>query len=446
MVVTQITILCIPLLNKLSETGQKALLFLAGLSAVYTVHLAVYLFPSYAIALIGIILLGMGVLAFVPLLSTFHIIRLLKKQNDSFTAHKKWFWSGFYIPLVVTLVFMLGYASTKVKVNKAIEEHSFNESQLPRSLYLRQNLKLSNIDKYFLDANYEIRKKEFVWSANGEYHDPIALISSAVFGKIKLSSTEIDFLFENLYEYQHENNPRFWSGIDLHTDSVHTTIDVFPKHRIAYVEKVIDVSCARKESWRTEQEAIYTFNLPDGGIATSLSLWIDGREEKAALSTRGKADSAYSSIVGRERRDPAIMKWQEGNRVVVNVFPVRHDLPRKFKVGFTIPIKTDGNLSALSDVYFQGPDISKGRENLLVTFHDGVPNGIKNPMNLSEQDRSFSRIGEINAPLVLNWNAPELGRETFCFDENCYSVVPKKRALHRLQTSICSHGYQYVLD
>lgn len=427
MVVTQITMLCIPMLEGLNKPRQKVLLFFTGLSTVFTIHMAVYLMPAYGFGLIGIILLGIGMLVFVPLLSSIHFIRLLKKQNDVFSKHKKWFWSGFYLPLVVALIFMIGYSSTQQKLNSALEEYTYAQSTLPRSLYLRQNINFSDIDKHFLDANYKIKKRDFVWRAGGKYHDPIALVSAATFGEINLSSSEMDFLFESLYEYQHENNPRFWSGIDLHTDLVNTTIDVFPEQRVAYIEKVIDVSCDCKEGWRTQQEAIYTFHLPEGGIGTSLSLWIDGREEKAALSTKGRTDSAYSSIVGRERRDPAIMKWQEGNRMVVNVFPVRHDLPRKFKVGFTVPIQTEQGISVLGDVYFQGPDISTGQENLRVEFHDGLSiEQIENSLNLSEKEGSFYKNGEINKPWVLSWKAPELSNESFCFSGNCYSLEPEQ--------------------
>ncbi len=37
-----------------------------------------------------------------------------------------------------------------------------------------------------------------------------------------------------------------------------------------------------------QQEAVHFFYLPEGAVATSLSLWIDGVEEKSRLTTPPK--------------------------------------------------------------------------------------------------------------------------------------------------------------
>jgi XrtN system VIT domain protein len=93
--------------------------------------------------------------------------------------------------------------------------------------------------------------------------------------------------------------------------------------------------------------------MPEGAVVTSLSLWINGNEEKAILTTKEKADSAYKTIVGAERRDPSVVHWQEGNSVSVRVFPVLPGESRKFKIGITAPLeRVKGN--CVMKTFFKG--------------------------------------------------------------------------------------------
>jgi hypothetical protein len=56
-----------------------------------------------------------------------------------------------------------------------------------------------------------------------------------------------------------------------------------------------------------------------------LSLWVNGIERE--FDYQEKKKKAYNQIVGVEYRDPSLMQWREGIKVVVRVFPIRHDLP-----------------------------------------------------------------------------------------------------------------------
>ena len=112
-----------------------------------------------------------------------------------------------------------------------------------------------------------------------------------------------------------------------------------------------------RSRFRNQQEALYTFYLPEGGVVTSLSLWIDEKEEKAILAGKSRADSAYTTIVGRERRDPSIVHWQEGNCVTVRVFPCTSEEDRMFKIGVTAPLKDDAQSLIYQNISLQGPPV-----------------------------------------------------------------------------------------
>ena len=117
-----------------------------------------------------------------------------------------------------------------------------------------------------------------------------------------------------------------------------------------------DVAC-KKEGWASN-EAIYSFQLPEGAVATSLSLWVNGIERKGVLTTKEKAETAYKQIVGVEMRDPSLMQWREGNRVVVRVFPISFEMPRTFKCGFTTPLKANEKTLDYESLSIKGPNLS----------------------------------------------------------------------------------------
>ncbi len=146
-----------------------------------------------------------------------------------------------------------------------------------------------------------------------------------------------------MYNSRHEAEERLWSGENLVTSHINTNIKLWPEYSMAYTEKVVTVSNTRNKGWQTEEEAIYTFHLPEGGVVTSLSLWINGQEAKAILTTKEKASQPYNTIVGTERRDPSVVHWQEGNRVSVRVFPVFSNESRMFKIGITSPLQLEHN-------------------------------------------------------------------------------------------------------
>jgi len=133
-----------------------------------------------------------------------------------------------------------------------------------------------------------------------------------------------------------ETEEQLWSGNDLFTKNIKEDVKIFTDNRIAYTEITMDIACA-ENTWG-QKEAIYSFQLPEGAVATSLSLWVNGVERKGVLTTKEKAAAAYKQIVGIEARDPSLMQWKEGNKVVVRVFPISYELPRTFKCGFTTPL------------------------------------------------------------------------------------------------------------
>jgi XrtN system VIT domain protein len=197
-----------------------------------------------------------------------------------------------------------------------------------------------------------------------------------MFGDIGIDEKTVEAVLNIRKDFRHLTQRRLWTGTSLSTTSISNNIRLFPQYRLTYHEKTFvihnDENKQDRDWWFTAntQEALYTFHVPEGSIVTSLSLWINGREEKSRLSTARKADSAYTTVVGVERRDPAVVHWQEGNRITVNVFPCTKEEDRTFKIGFTAPMKIENGKMWLENIWFEGPEFSTARE-VTQIFVDG---------------------------------------------------------------------------
>ncbi|HEY0770978.1 MAG TPA: XrtN system VIT domain-containing protein, partial [Sphingobacteriaceae bacterium] len=198
-------------------------------------------------------------------------------------------------------------------------------------------------------------------------HDPFVILGTMI-TKTSLSDEDRISILRSISDSRHRSHERLWSGDNLVTSNIVTDIDIYRDHHLAYTEKYLDIKnmSTRNRWWGNTEEALYTFRMPEGSVVTSLSLWVNGKEEKAILTSKGKATEAYETIVGKERRDPSVVHWQEGNTVVVRVFPCTPSEQRKVKIGFTSPLReTDGSLR-YQNITFEGPSANEAKETVRV--------------------------------------------------------------------------------
>ncbi len=71
-----------------------------------------------------------------------------------------------------------------------------------------------------------------------------------------------------------------------------------------------------------EAEARGLVQLPPGAVVADASLWVDGTERRAVITSRGKAQEAYRQVVVVERRDPLLVTTSGPDQVQVQCFPV----------------------------------------------------------------------------------------------------------------------------
>jgi XrtN system VIT domain protein len=343
--------------------------FINGFSFTIILYFALYLIPVMPYSFIGIIALGLGFYGLVPalviIIHSLTVLRYLIRNRVYFIA----FGAGFSTVVISLILFTIGLSLESNKIAKTAMIKSFSDNDgLPNYIAVSQNLKPNFFNEILL-------KKDIVYTGPDDFfsfdnfnrfsnqqfnerktHNPFISIAYLFCKDPGLSNDDKISILKSNFDKRLETEEQLWSGEDLFTKNIKEDVKIYPESRLAYTEITMNIAAAQ-DSWR-DGEAIYSFQLPEGSVATSLSLWVNGMERKGVLTTKEKAKKAYNQIVGVEYRDPSLMQWKEGNKVVVRVFPVNYKTPRKFKCGFTTPLKVEDNEMKYQSLSIKGPNIS----------------------------------------------------------------------------------------
>ncbi|WP_207495395.1 XrtN system VIT domain-containing protein [Aridibaculum aurantiacum] len=407
--------------------------FLLGVTTLLFTYLAIYLVPLYMVGVAAFFLLGISLHTFVPLLFIIFSIVLLRRILVVFPKGLYSFLVGVVLVLLVAGGFVWKWNSIVSTINKEYRTQLVDgDEMLPAWVRVSQKIVAGPITERVLKAGlaYSLPSDDVSFMRMPERnfgeqqkHDPLVMLSAMTTDRVQLSSEERINILRSLYDNRHQAEERLWSGENLVTDHVHTRLKMWPQLRIAYTEKIITVTNTNKRTWSNSEEAIYTFQLPEGGVVSSLSLWINGQEEKAILTSKEKAATAYNTIVGRERRDPSVIHWQEGNSVSVRVFPVLAGESRMFKVGITSPMAiTTGDL-VYNNISFEGPSTAGAKEVVKAEVVNERKVIVPSSFN-SMSANKFEKEGKYDPVWSLSCSLQPLVPGAFAFDENVYTVAP----------------------
>ncbi|MEN9609396.1 MAG: hypothetical protein RLZZ628_210 [Bacteroidota bacterium] len=433
-------LLLFPYYDRLPAWGQSILGFVQGTSWLMSLYLIGFIGPLQIYAIPLLVVLGLSIHALVPLFWLITLTKHIRKNWDN-NRYKKSVVMGFLMPILALSLYLLRWNSVQNVIKASKTNYYLHETHkdLPQWVVLSQTLPNDILTETILTSPAISQRPDWTAGLNfgnnmRKYHNPFALIAMASLGEISLDNETVVHLLESKYDARHNTHRRLWSGTHLHTKTISTNAEIHAAHRLAYIEKTMTIHYQdNREGWLwgdNQQEAVYTFHLPEGSVMTSLSLWINGLEEKSRLTTRGKADSAYTQVVGRERRDPALMHWQEGNRVTVTVFPCTANEDRVFKMGCTIPLTEKGDKLSLKSIWMEGPDLSEAYEKIAIRFAGGGKQSLllaPTQKLLLTNDNTYS--GAYLPDWSLDMEAPPISTQTFDFQGNNYRMERWKPAM-----------------
>ncbi|HEX8039194.1 MAG TPA: XrtN system VIT domain-containing protein [Chryseosolibacter sp.] len=408
---------------------------LLGSALLLYLYLAIYVADFYMLGSVGVILFGVGGHIFVPLLLFFSVVRLLMVTHRKKNIGARPVIAG----VLISVAFVTGFAvkwNARVKAIDRLANQSVihSDTELPVWVKVAQTVDNDWITERILKSKlvYTISNNHFHWDffGNGNdwdekrKHDPLVFITGGI-SRSSLSDDDRKNILKATTDSRHKAEERLWAGDNLSTAYIVTDVDIYPELRIAYSEHYLNIRNNALNSdrwWGNTEEAIYTFQLPEGSVVTSLSLWVDGNEEKAILTSRQKAAAAYTTVVGREARDPSVVRWQEGNTISVRVFPCTPQEERKFKIGITSPLPVVGNKVAYRNVTFRGPNAGSATQLSRVRFvgetpNTGLPDGFTR--NLKGE---YIREGEYDPDLTITMDALPIRTNQFSFDGFRYSL------------------------
>jgi len=396
-----------------------------GSGLVLAVYLCIFLGPIIFISIPALILFGISIHALVPLGFFFYFLRAWWFKTEENSIQRRAIWIGMVIPILIFSGFLYQWYGVQQRIEEARAEYQeISFPDLPEWIYLSSALPHDPLTQRVLSAS--ARTQRMLWTGRSIFglnaseftrHDPIALTAISLYGELDIDRRELVKIFETQYDCRHMTHRRLWRGGQLMTARVKSNIDIYPELRLAYEQMTLDIHHEDRQDgtffWSRQQEAVYSFYLPEGAVATSLSLWINGFEEKSRLTTKAKADSAYRVIVGRERRDPALMHWQEGNRVSVTVFPCTAEEDRRFKIGFTTPLTYEKGRLSLRHVSFDGPATWRTDADIRVRFphQEELPEDLVLPRFWKTQGEEIYYQDLYQPDWKLSFKAPKLNTQ-----------------------------------
>lgn len=417
-------------IDKVPKLLRYFIFFFLGAGTAIITYFAVYLAPIYHFSIIGLLFFGLTIHLLIPLLTTIATLIIYAKLHKSKTE-KALFYSGIIIPISITIVFLFQWNNFKNEIHTATSSLITRpDNTLPEWILLCQDMPTDAFTQKIIKGSIAYDTFKNMWRGLGgttfdevKKHDPLVNVGLAIFGDINLDKDTRVKILKSQFNARHLTQRKLWSGQNLGTIEVLNAIKIFPDYRLAYSEKIITVK--NYNQWENnQQEAAFTFYLPEGSVATSLSLWIDGKEEESRLTTKSKADSAYVSIVGVERRDPALLHWQEGNTITVTVFPCTPKENRKFKIGVTTPLEKADDILKFQSIYFDGPVNHNILETSIIEFQSQhsienitVPRGLKKGL-----ENSYTYNGNIKPYWEASCKATMLSKKRFFFNEHSYAV------------------------
>ena len=439
LVVVSIACLSLTFFQEMSRLLRFLVLTIIGMGMIAFLYLSYYLIPIYPVGLIIFWVLGISLHTFVPLAFIVFISIWIYKFGKSDKKALTGLAVGTGFTILVIVVFTLRWSNTVNLINDTYRETFVeDDTTLPAWVRVAQRIpknditnKALKVDLSYLIPDFDIdRFFDFDFPSRfnePKIHDPLVVIAGRIAGVPCLSNNEKIKILESIYDCRNQATERLWSDEGIETSYVNSSILIWPQYRMAYTEQIIMIRNT-KDSWRRAGEAVYTFHLPEGSVATSLSLWINGNEEKGILTTKQKADSAYRTIVGVEARDPSLVHWQEGSTLSIRVFPVTTEEERVFKIGITSPLQKKDDRLVYEPIYFDGTDYTKAKAVNKVSFMQ-APKNLKYPSFFKQEDLELTSKNKVkyNNQWTITMDDSSLSNKPFCFDDYSYSV-------HELQT------------
>lgn len=314
---------CLP---NLENQLYRLLVFIGrSLTFAYTLYFFLVFLPFLPLSVIAIIAIGTGFLMLTPLLLfVIHIIELSTDFTYLTTKISKKIIIG--ISLLGFLVIPAFITATYLK-----DKNVLNETL--SYLYSPDYSKEYDIDKVSLQKTLNVIKshKDHRDRRGEIFGNGIPYLSSyfnwLVMDNLTLSDSKINtiekiFFGKTTFELRPENIQN--DNVQISNIFTHSTYDKSQNAWISWVN--LEITNKSENAWFSEYAT--TINLPEGCWISDYYLYVGDIKEPGILAEKKSAMWIFSQI-RNENRDPGILYYLTGNKVVFRVFPFAKDEVRK---------------------------------------------------------------------------------------------------------------------
>ncbi len=325
--------------------------FLNGMALAVSLLYAIIFLPLLPLAVIAVMIMGLGLLPLAPLLSFLMalILRSRLRRAHPAGAPVAGPWLGVGMALMAFLTVEVPVTGTQIALRTAVNgspEHQRTAIQWLRRLGHEPTL-LSAC--YVTPRRAPLMNVGMAWSDSVSLEDARAVyyqVTGKTFNSVPKPEGlrpggSFRFNTDDVDQAGREVGGRV-PGLSLASSELKGSVD--GDAALAYLEWTMSFETTEEG----QSEARTQINLPPGAVISRVTLYIDGQEREAAFAGTEKVRAAYEAIV-QTRRDPLLVTQKGKDRVQVQCFPVVKGPPMKIKLGITVPLlpKDDGRFATL---------------------------------------------------------------------------------------------------
>lgn len=424
-----INLIAIPLIAYMPRGLRTLMCLILGSSLSLFIYFALYLSNSYVDGLWGLLLFGIGIHVFTPAFLVIHTVKKMYLLSQQDKYYKYSIVTGIFTPIMFIFIYLLNWGMLHIEINTKLQRNSQSgNSSLPNWIYIAQNLPTNFTLEPYLKSGVVypysyIDYTGYSHISDRHLHEPLVVIADHFLPESNLDSKDKEKVLDAIYIAQHKSQERPWTGENIETNNITNNITIWPEQRIAFTEKTIAIkNKGRTNSDFSSDEAIYTFHIPEGGVISSFTLWIDGKESKGIIITDEEADTSENIIDSNDKYIQPIVTWQGGNTVSVKISPGKDWNYSKFKLGITAPLTYRNGRLKYQNISFEGPNYQYAQEIRQIQW-------VKEPNNLNlgkdykkMAAGKYLKEGYQESDWAIEFVAPKLQNEAVVFNGFRYTL------------------------
>lgn len=315
--------------------------WLSTLSIAVAFYYTLVYLPVLPMAIIGIIIFGMGLLPYGPLSAlygawSYRKVLISHKAMPALPRYQ--LLKSIAIIFILLTIIDIPKSATLIGMKLAASEHAQTQEQgitLISSIgSLGPLIDLSYEQNIVPSAALGFIIGEFM-NANERNSNHARTVLFKVTGKSyldfqarKTEPSGFDFIFRDTNQAS-DNVGQILPYLQLVSSNIDGDINV--EDGFSYVEWTMEV----KNDDVQQREARFALQLPPEAVVSRVTLWVNGEPQEAAFAKTSQVKQAYTNIV-RRRLDPFLVTSNGPQRIMLQAFPVpRKGGKMKFKVGIT---------------------------------------------------------------------------------------------------------------